>query len=234
MGWLRASLVVGCVLIGCASEEASDATSCVPGAQVVCDCPGNAKGFQVCDATGNSYGECTGCSSGTGGGSGSGGFPTTGGSGGMVTGGAGGASSGGTGGTSTGGTGGGAGPVYTSADCLITANNDEEVCDDAQAEVPVTGALVLVCLTANGGKTYISKNTGPVMFDGISRCQGWEDNGQNAWDHLQYIYTLDCTTAQATLDVDLSSYVGQTIWVGVHDQPTGGGDNTPVCVAVKK
>jgi hypothetical protein len=140
--------------------------------------------------------------------------------------------SGGTGATNTGG--GGATPVYTSADCLITANNDGEVCDDAEAQVPSGGPFVLVCLTANGGKTYISKNTGPVMFDGVARCQGWEDNGQNAWDHLQYIYTLDCTAAQATLDVDLSSYVGTTVWVGVHDQPAGGGHNTPVCVATKK
>lgn len=226
MGWLRASLVVACALIGCASEDASDQKSCVPGAQVSCDCPGNAKGFQVCDGAGTAYGECTNCSSG------SGGFPSggSGGSGGAATGGTGGTSSGGTGATSTGG----AGPIYTSADCLITANNDEEVCDDAEAQVPATVALVLVCLTANGGKTYISKNTGPVMFDGVARCQGWEDNGQNAWDYLQYIYTLDCTTAQATLDVDLSSYVGTTVWVGVHDQPTGGGDDTPVCVAVKK
>lgn len=222
------AFLVASVIVGCGSDDASEPKSCVPGAQVECDCPASQIGFQVCDSDGKSYGACTGCTSGTGGG---GGFPTSGGSGGAPSGGgAGGAQSGGTGATGIGGT----APSYTSTDCLVTANNDEEVCDDAETPVQATGALVLVCLTANGGKTYISTNTGPVMTDGIPRCQGWETNGQNPWDHLQYIYTLDCTTAQATLDIDLSSYVGQTVWVGVHDQPTGGGDDTPVCVALKK
>lgn len=215
-------ILVAFVLVGCSSDDSSEPKSCVPNAQVACDCPGNATGFQVCAADGKSYGACTGCSNGTGGtgGNGSGGFPT----------------SGGTGGTPAGGTGGSGAtaPVYASTDCLVTANNDAELCDDAETAVTATGPLVLVCLTANGGKTYISTNTGPVMSDGIPRCQGWETNGQNPWDHLQYVYTLDCTTAQTTLDIDMSSYVGQTVWVGVHDQPTGGGHDTPVCVALKK
>jgi hypothetical protein len=222
--------VIGCLalLIACASEEASDPKTCVPGAQVACDCPGNQTGFQLCNGDGTAYGECTSCSSGTGGGSG--GFPTSDG------GGMGGGATGGVAGTASGGTGaGGTAPTYSSSDCLVTANNDDsEVCDDAETQVQATGPLVLVCLTANGGKTYVAKNTGPVMFDGIPRCQGWETNGQNPWDHLDYIYTLDCTSAQATLDIDMSAYVGQTVWVGVHNQPTGGGANTPVCVALKK
>jgi hypothetical protein len=125
--------------------------------------------------------------------------------------------------------------VYSASDCLATANNDAEVCDDNVADVPTppTG-LVLVCLNANGGTTYISSNTGPVMSDGIARCQGWELNGQNAWDHLQYVVQLVCDSAQKTLAVDLTSSVGSAIWIGSHDNPAGGGDSTPSCLAYKK
>jgi hypothetical protein len=141
-------------------------------------------------------------------------------------------SSGGSAGAGAGGSGGT--PIYTQADCLVSANNGSEVCDDEGFAAPSPyQPLVLVCLNDNGGMTYVSSNTGPVMSDGVARCQGWEQNGQNAWDYLQYLYQLECDQVQKLLDVDLSNQ--GNVHVGTHDWPAvGSGHNTPVCIALKK
>jgi hypothetical protein len=220
---------------GCASDQGDTGTavSCVPGQQISCGCPGSGQGSQVCNADGKSYGPCAGCASGSGGLTGTGGWPGTGGSAG--SGGAAGAS-GGSGGVATGGSAGAGGStLYEQADCLASSSNGSEICDDEAVSVPAPGTpLVLVCLSDNGGTIYVSNNTGPVMSDGIARCQGWETNGQNAWDYLDYIAKMTCDSVQKELDVDLSGYVGQTVWVGTHDDPAGGGHNTPTCLAWKK
>ena len=39
------------------------------------------------------------------------------------------------------------------------------------------------------------------------------------------------TTAGGYREVDLSAYEGEGMYIGVHDQPEGGGDMTAVCVA---
>ncbi len=221
------------IMAACGGSDSSDSKACTPNHQLSCACPGSGQGIQICNAEGSALGPCTGCSSGTGGTSDSGIFPA-GGTGGSA--GSGGTITGGSAGTTTGGTGGSGGSSgYSDTDCLVGSNNGSEVCDDEAWQVPSPGQpLVLVCLSANGGTTYVSSNTGPVMSDGIARCQGWETNGLNAWDYLQYIAKLECTSAQQTLDVDLSGMVGNTVWVGTHDNPAGGGHNTPVCIAWKK
>ena len=113
------------------------------------------------------------------------------------------------------------------------ARNGSEICDDEGFQVPDPPVTVyLVCDNDNGGIAYVSTNTGPPCCgDGIPRCQGWEENGLNAWDYLDYIATLECTSAGLTLQVDLSSYVGQHLHFGSHDHPSGGGHMTMACIA---
>lgn len=88
---------------------------CVPGMQISCDCPGGAKGVQVCTDDGSRYGECTDCQS-VGGSGGSGAVGGSAGSGGSV-GGSAGAGAGGSGGVAgvggSGGSGGSAGSAGT-------------------------------------------------------------------------------------------------------------------------
>ena len=91
--------------------------------------------------------------------------------------------------------------------------------------------MYLVCRNDSGGIAYVATNTGPQMSDGIYRCQGWEEAGQDAWDYLNYIATLTCNTTGQMIEVDLSAYAGTTLYVGAHDLPTGGGDMTDVCIA---
>jgi hypothetical protein len=52
---------IAAVFAACSSGESnnsSGAGACIPGAQTGCDCPGGAKGVQVCQADGHSLGEC--------------------------------------------------------------------------------------------------------------------------------------------------------------------------------
>jgi hypothetical protein len=122
---------------------------------------------------------------------------------------------------------------YDGACPIGCARNGSEICDDEGFQVPSPPTQVLlVCDNDNGGVAYISTNTGPPMIaDGVPRCQGWEEQGLNAWDYLDYIATMDCTVAGMTLVVDLSAYVGQHLHFGSHDQPGGGGHMTNVCLA---
>lgn len=250
-------VILGSVSFACAGESSDDgaggsAASCVPGKVEACACPGGGPtGTQACAADGKSFGPCTGCGNG-----GAAGWP----SGGAAGGGTGGAPSGGSGGTAaSGGTGGASCPAnhcqngivdcdeqkldcggatcpacpYEVADCFQSPKNGNEICDDEAFKVAAPGSYLLVCLNDNGGTIYVASNTGPKMSDGISRCQGWETNNLNAWDHLQYIATLVCDSDQKQLAVDLSSYVGQTLWIGAHDAPGGGGHNTQSCLVQK-
>jgi len=113
------------------------------------------------------------------------------------------------------------------------ARNGSEICDDEGFAVPAPPVQVyLVCDNDNGGVAYISTNTGPPMIaDNVPRCQGWEEQGLNAWDYLDYIATLTCNTAGETLLLDLSAYVGQNLHFGSHDLPAGGGHMTMACIA---
>lgn len=126
--------------------------------------------------------------------------------------------------------------VYVESDCIKAARNGSEICDDAAWQVEAPGDdLVLVCLTDAGGTIYVSTNTGPPdPNDGIERCQGWEINGQDAWDNLNYLDQLVCNTEQQQIDLDLSGRVGQRIYVGAHNDPSGGGQFTHMCLARKR
>ena len=116
--------------------------------------------------------------------------------------------------------------------CAEEIRNGSEICDDAKFGVPDPYTpLAIQCVTGEGGVGYVSANTGPTMSDGIARCQGWEENGQNAWDHLDYLETIICDQTGKTVEIDLSSRAGQNLWVGVHDLPAGGGHFTHVCIA---
>jgi len=118
---------------------------------------------------------------------------------------------------------------------LVTPSNDNEVCDDEGFTVGSNTDLALVCMGNQGGKVYIASNTGPVMFDGIPRCQGWENNGQNAWDHLDYLAVIVCDGTQSVQEVDLSNWAGKKVYVGVHDHPNqGAGHNTMACIVNSK
>lgn len=93
---------------------------------------------------------------------------------------------------------------------------------------------MLVCLEATGGQIYIATNTA-IDIDNVPRCSGRENNGQNAWDHLDYIAgPLTCDAEQKTLPFDLTPYVGQTLWFGAHNHPNGGGSGTTACMAISK
>lgn len=124
---------------------------------------------------------------------------------------------------------------YTLCDCLFdTPRNGSEICDDSGFDVPASAPPgVLVCLEATGGVVYVATNTA-IDVDGAPRCQGWENHGQNPWDHLNYVAQVTCDGAQKTLDVDVSAYAGQTLWFGAHDHPQGGGNGTTACIAIKK
>ncbi len=94
---------------------------------------------------------------------------------------------------------------------------------------------MLVCLTDAGGIIYVSTNTGPPdPVDKIKRCQGWEINNQNAWNNLNYLYQHTCKKEQELIELDLSNYVGQTLYFGAHNHPKGGGQFTHMCLAQKK
>ncbi|MFZ5478771.1 MAG: hypothetical protein ACOZNI_18510 [Myxococcota bacterium] len=117
--------------------------------------------------------------------------------------------------------------------CESGARNGSEVCDDDPFDVPDPSVRYgLQCTEATGGVAYIATNTGPVMSDGVPRCQGWEEQGMNAWDHLDYVERVTCTEPGWTMELDLSAYRGQTLWVGAHPQPDGSGMMTLACFVI--
>lgn len=124
--------------------------------------------------------------------------------------------------------------------------NGSEECDDQGFTVPDPYVpLVLACLNDNNGIAFVSQTTGPACTVEEScsgegndrpRCQGYENClCVHFWDHEDYnpLYTLQCTEAGLTLDIDLSAYAGQGLYVGSHDNPDGGGDMTEVCLGRK-
>jgi hypothetical protein len=118
--------------------------------------------------------------------------------------------------------------------CLEGCRNGSEICDDQGFNVPDPYVpMALVCVSGRGGIIYVSRNTGPECDDGIPRCRGWEENGMNAWDYLDYVVQFPCSVDGETHDIDLSAYAGEHLWVGVHDDPARGRDTmmTEVCVA---
>ncbi len=116
--------------------------------------------------------------------------------------------------------------------CDKEIRNGSEICDDAKFDVPSPYTKsAIYCIAGEGGVGYVSTNTGPTMSDGVARCQGWEETDQNAWDHLQYVETFICAFTDDYKEVDLSSWEGDSLWVGVHDLPSGGGTFTHVCIA---
>ena len=114
--------------------------------------------------------------------------------------------------------------------CLDAARNGSEICDDQAFDMPPDQPLYLVCVTDLGGVGYVAHNTGPVQKDGIPRCQGWEDMGQDAWDFLDYELQMDCDMVDKAVVIDLPLGTPGK-WFGVHDQPGGGGHFTEVCIA---
>lgn len=257
VGWL--------VLVACSSGEGRESDSfagtigdegCTPGEQRACACPGGAQGgVQVCAASGDRFDACVGCDGGESddtnassseGESSSGVDPTDASSEGPMT-----------------STADGDGPCaghcnngiqdceepftdcgadcpetdeYTFCDCLIdTPRNGSEVCDDTGFDVPaVSPPNVLVCLEATGGQIYVATNTA-IDTDGVPRCSGWENMGQNAWDNLDYVGgPLTCDAVQKTQAFDISGYAGQTLWFGAHNHPDGGGSGTTACIAIQK
>ena len=118
--------------------------------------------------------------------------------------------------------------------CLEGCRNGSEVCDDQGFTVPSPYVpMALVCMSGRGGTIYVSRNTGPPCTDGVTRCQGWEQAGLNAWDYLDYVVQFPCTEDGVTHNIDLSAYAGTGLHVGVHDDPAIGRDTmmTEVCIA---
>ncbi len=114
---------------------------------------------------------------------------------------------------------------------VACARNGSEICDDESFWVPSAGMESgILCSEAEGGISYISANTGPTQSDGVDRCQGWEDQGLNAWDHLDYVASMVCDQQGMVLPVDLSAWAGGSLWFGSHDLPGGGGHMTSTCL----
>ncbi|MBN1774146.1 MAG: hypothetical protein JXB32_23000, partial [Deltaproteobacteria bacterium] len=126
------------------------------------------------------------------------------------------------------------GRTYT---CIQGCRNGSEVCDDEGFRVPSPYVpMALVCVSGRGGTIYVATNTGPpCLDDGVPRCRGWEERGENAWDpgNLDYVVQFACTETGRTFDIDLSAYAGSGLHVGVHDDPVLGRETmmTEVCVA---
>jgi hypothetical protein len=238
---MQVRIVLGGLLFIACSHDGGSTTgfaesgggSCTPGAQQACACPGGGPdGVQVCEGGGDRFGPCTGCA--TDSDSSDEGSPSS--SGELAE------SSSGEAVTITTAVGessseGGVSEPYVFEDCLIdTPRNGSEVCDDTGFTVPdASPPNVLVCLEATGGQIYIATNSTVDPTDGAMRCSGWELNGQNPWDHLDYVVpALTCDVEQKTLAFDISSYAGQTLWFGAHDNPAGGGSGTTACIARAK
>jgi hypothetical protein len=114
---------------------------------------------------------------------------------------------------------------------IACARNGSEICDDESFSVDGNGSQYgLLCDQATGGTSYIASNTGPQQADGNNRCQGWEDQGLNAWDYLNYVDSMLCNQVGDVLPIDLSSWAGGSLWFGSHDAPGGGGHMTSTCL----
>ena len=92
------------------------------------------------------------------------------------------------------------------------------------------GRLFLYCEDANG-RCGVRVQQHRAAADGRhpERCQGWEDMGLNAWDHLEYVHMMTCDEAGKYLEITLPA--GTQSHFGVHDHPDGGGHLTQVCIA---
>lgn len=126
---------------------------------------------------------------------------------------------------------------YQYSDCKSheAVSNGSEDCDDTWLDVEPPGTqYVLVCFNHNGGVAYASTNTGPVMSDGVARCQGWEEMGVWAGEQLDYLAKMTCDSDQKTLPLDLSAWVGKSVHMGSHTQPDGSGHGTVTCIAQAK
>jgi len=119
-------------------------------------------------------------------------------------------------------------PAWTQVAC---ARNGSEICDDESFGVDPGTTYGVLCEGPNDGIGYVATNTGPAHSDGVNRCQGWEDQGLDAWDFLDYVGSLVCDTAGEVLELDLSPWAGGSLWFGSHDNPGGGGHMTNICLA---
>jgi hypothetical protein len=132
--------------------------------------------------------------------------------------------------------------------CLpdTSCRNGSEECDDQGFTVPDPYVpLVLACLNGNNGIAFVSETTGPACTveescsgeeNNMPRCQGYENClCVHFWDHADYnpLFTLQCTEAGLTLDIDLSAFAGQHLYVGSHDNPDGSGHMTEICLGRK-
>ncbi|HCP46941.1 MAG TPA: hypothetical protein DIU15_12920, partial [Deltaproteobacteria bacterium] len=115
---------------------------------------------------------------------------------------------------------------------LACARNGAEICDDELFTAPGPGdpQLGILCENGEGGIGFVSSNTGPAQSDGVTRCQGWEDQGLDAWDYLDYVDSIVCDQAGVVLPIDLSASPGGHFWFGAHDNPGGGGHMTNICL----
>jgi len=120
----------------------------------------------------------------------------------------------------------GTGGEWTEDAC---ARNGAEICDDEVFGVEHGRRYGLKCAGPEGGIAFISSNTGPEMSDGMERCQGWEERGDDAWDHLDYVESFVCNS-ERIVEVDLSAWSGGHLWFGSHDHPGGGGHMTNACL----
>jgi len=120
----------------------------------------------------------------------------------------------------------GGGSGWTEDAC---ARNGSEICDDEVFGVEPGRRYGLSCVGPEGGIGFVSSNTGPVMSDGMERCQGWEERGEDAWDSLEYIHSFVCNS-ERIVEVDLSDWSGGHLWFGSHDHPGGGGHMTNICL----
>jgi hypothetical protein len=109
------------------------------------------------------------------------------------------------------------------------ARNGSEICDDELFYVEPGRRYGLKCAGPEGGISFISTNTGPEMSDGMERCQGWEEQGESAWDHLDYVESFVCSS-ERIVEVDLSEWSGGYLWFGSHDHPYGEGHMTNTCL----
>lgn len=109
------------------------------------------------------------------------------------------------------------------------ARNGAEICDDEVFGIEPGYRYALSCVGPRGGIGYVSRNTGPRMSDGMERCQGWEERGEDAWDSLDYVHSFVCST-ERVVEVDLDAWSGGYLWFGAHDHPDGGGHLTEICM----
>jgi hypothetical protein len=125
--------------------------------------------------------------------------------------------------------------------CLVeSTRNGSELCDDQHFNGdPAAHRYVLQCLNANGGKGYVSSNSGgPCGSPSNLRCQCWEQQNEPPWLHIQYVAEIICDQPGKRVEVTLPS--AGSYWVGVHplegNYPLAGycpqGDGCMTCVGL--